>query len=159
MWCQIGRPTTHRALEDAVEDGLLVRNPASGARQAPKSGDEMMTWNADQLRSFFQATADDRRFPLWRLTAMSGMRRGEVLGLRWDDLDLAASTVAVKRQRKRGETGFLIAPPKTDRGRRSIDLNAETIAVLKQWRRTQLQEFCGAPVERETLPTLESAHR
>ena len=140
------RPSTtsisalHRALEDAVDDGLLVRNPASGARQAPKSSNEMLTWNADQLRAFFDATEDDRHLPLWRLTAMSGMRRGEVLGLRWDDLDFEASTVTVRRQWKRGETGFVLAPPKTERGRRTIDLDGETMAALKEWRRSQLEE-------------------
>ena len=132
--------TLHRALYDAVHDGLIPRNPASGSRRAPRGGPEMMTWDADQLRTFFEQTADDRLFPLWRLAAMSGMRRGEVLGLRWDDLDAKASTVTVKRQWKRGEKGFILAPPKTDRGRRTIDIDAETVMVLKQWRRGQLEE-------------------
>ena len=66
--------------------------------------------------------------------------QGEALGLRWDDLDLKASTVRVNRQWKRGERGLVLAPPKTDRGRRTIDLDAETIAVLKHWRRSQLEE-------------------
>lgn len=132
--------TLHRALEDAVDDGLLVRNPASGARQAPRPGSEMLTWNAEQLRAFLDATEDDRHFPLWRLASMSGMRRGEVLGLRWKDLDSKASTVTVKRQWKRGEKGFVLAPPKTDRGRRTIDLDGETMAALKLWRRSQLEE-------------------
>ena len=130
--------TLHRALDDAVHDGLIPRNPASGSRRAPKSGPEMMTWDADQLRTFFEASTTDRLFPLWRLTAMSGMRRGEVLGLRWDDAE--ASTVTVKRQWKRGEKGFILAPPKTDRGRRTIDIDTETMTVLKQWRRQQLEE-------------------
>ena len=132
--------TLHRALDDAVHDDLIPRNPASGSRRAPKDGPEMMTWDADQLRTFFGASATDRLFPLWRLTAMSGMRRGEVLGLRWDDLDAKASTVTVKRQWKRGEKGFILAPPKTDRGRRIPDIDAETVTVLKQWRRRQLEE-------------------
>jgi integrase len=68
------------------------------------------------------------------------MRRGEVLGLRWDDIDLRASTVTVNRQWKRGEKGLVLAPPKTERSRRTIDLDAETLSVLKKWRRTQLEE-------------------
>ncbi len=132
--------TLHRALDDAVHDDLIPRNPASGSRRAPKAGPEMMTWDADQLRTFFDQAANDRLFPLWRLTAMSGMRRGEVLGLRWDDLDSKASTITVKRQWKRGERGFVLAPPKTDRGRRTIDIDAETVTALKQWRRRQLEE-------------------
>lgn len=132
--------TVHRALEDAVDDGLIPRNPASRARRAPKTGPEMSTWDEHQLRSFLDQTADDRLFPLWRLTAMSGMRRGEVLGLRWDDLDATALTITINRQWKRGEGGLVLAPPKTDRGRRTIDIDAETVTVLKQWRRRQLEE-------------------
>jgi len=132
--------TLHRALDDAVRDGLIPRNPASGSRRAPKAGPEMKTWDADQLRTFFDVGIDDRLFPLWRLTAMSGMRRGEVLGLRWGDLDSKASTITINRQWKRGEQGFVLAPPKTDRGRRTIDIDAETVRVLKQWRRRQLEE-------------------
>jgi integrase len=68
------------------------------------------------------------------------MRRGEVLGLRLGDIDFKASTVTVNRQWKRGERGFVLSPPMTDRGRRTIDLDAETLAVLKQWRPRQLVE-------------------
>jgi integrase len=132
--------TLHRALEDAVEDGLIVRNPASGARSAPKSRAEMLTWTEDELRTFLEATVDDRLYPLWCLTSMSGMRRGEALGLRWDDLDFKASTVTVNRQWKRGERGLILAPPKTERSRRTIDIDNETMSVIKQWRRAQLEE-------------------
>jgi integrase len=132
--------TLHRALEDAVSEGLIPRNPVSGTRQAPTSGPEMMTWDAEQLRSFFEQTTEDRLFPIWRLTAMSGMRRGEVLGLRWEDIDPESMMVTINRQWKRGEDGFVLAPPKTSRGRRTIDIDTETVAVLKGWRRTQLQE-------------------
>jgi len=132
--------TLHRALEDAVEDGLIIRNPATGARNAPQTQDEMLTWTEDQLRCFLTATKDDRLYPIWCLTAMSGMRRGEVLGLRWDDLDLKAATISVNRQWKRGERGLVLAPPKTDRARRSIDIDSETADVLKRWRRAQLEE-------------------
>lgn len=132
--------TLHRALEDAVQDGLIDRNPAVGARRAPTSAPEMMTWDTDQLRTFLEATVEDRLFPLWRMTGMTGMRRGEVLGLRWDDVDFKASTVTVNRQRSRGARGVVVSPPKTDRGRRTIDIDSETASVLREWRRRQLEE-------------------
>ncbi len=71
---------------------------------------------------------------------MSGMRRGEILGLRWDGLDASGSTTTVTRQWKPGEHGFVLGPPKTDRGRRTVDIDAETLAVLKGWRRSQHEE-------------------
>lgn len=99
-----------------------------------------MLTETDRLRAFFEATAEDRLFPLWRLTAMSGMRRGEVLGLRWEDVDFKALTTTVNRQRSRGERGIVVTPPKTDRGRRTIDIDGETVSVLKEWKRKQLEE-------------------
>lgn len=132
--------TLHRALEDATEDALIARNPAAGARSAPKKRQEMLTWNEDQLRTFLELVNEDRLYPLWHLTAMSGMRRGEILGLRWDDLELKNSTVTINRQWKRGEKGIVIAPPKTERARRTIDIDTETLAALKEWRRVQLEE-------------------
>jgi len=59
-----------------------------------------------------------------------------------------ASTITVKRQWKRGEHGFVLAPPKTDRGRRTIDIDTETVALLKQWRRRQLEERMAYESER-----------
>lgn len=132
--------TLHRALEDAVADSLIPRNPAQGTRHAPRRQQEMQTWDTDQLRAFLNATVDDSLFPLWRLTAMTGMRRGEVLGLKWDDLSASNSTLTVRRQWKRGEQGLVLAPPKTDRGLRTIDVDAETLVVLKEWRKRQLGE-------------------
>jgi integrase len=112
----------------------------SEARSAPKKKREMLTWDEDQLRRFLESASTDRLYPLWQLTAMSGMRRGEVLGLKWPDLDFKAATVTINRQWKRGETGLVLAPPKTDRGRRTTDIDAETISTLREWRRLQLEE-------------------
>lgn len=64
----------------------------------------------------------------------------EALGLRWDDLDVAAATVTLNRQWKRGERGLVLAPPKTERSRRTIDIDEETMAVVKKWRPAQLEE-------------------
>jgi integrase len=68
----------------------------------------MSLFNA-QLRTFREATSEDRLFPLWRLAVMSGMRRGEVLGLRWEDFDAVSSVVTVQRQWNRGERGLVLA--------------------------------------------------
>ncbi|MCI0544510.1 MAG: site-specific integrase [Actinobacteria bacterium] len=99
-----------------------------------------LTWTEDELRTFLEGTAGDRLYPLWCLTAMSGMRRGEALGLRWDDVDFKGGTITVNRQRKRGERGLVLAPPKSDRSRRTIDIDEETLAAIKGGRRAQLEE-------------------
>lgn len=107
----------------------------------------MQTWNEDQLTTFLETTSEDRLFPLWRLSAMSGMRRGEVLGLRWEDFDAIASVLTVQRQWKRGERGHVLAQPKTNQGRRTIDIDRDTTTALEAWRERQLEEREAADVE------------
>lgn len=122
--------TLHLALVDAVADHLIPTNPADGAMKAPKTG-TVTAWTAEGLRTFLSAVAGGRLFPLWRLAAMSGMRRGELLALDWPEIDLSAATVTVR-------------DGKTDRARRTIDVDPETAAVLREWRRRQLEERLAA---------------
>ncbi len=89
-----------KALSDAVRWSLLVRNPAKAADppKAKGSGNGGHdTWTADQLATFLRFVAEDRLSPLWRLLATTGMRRGEAVGLRWDDVDLSSARVAIRQ--------------------------------------------------------------
>jgi integrase len=127
------------ALGDAVEDGLLKVNPAAGMARPQPQHREMQTWDREQLLAFLEATQDDRLGALWHLLAMTGLRRGEALGLQWPDVDLGAGTLAVQRQRK--QAGYTVeeGPTKTGRGR-SVRMRAETAAVLKAWKARQNAE-------------------
>ena len=90
----------HRVLEDARTAGLLDVNPASRAR-TPRHGvheqPEQQCWTANQLRTFLEQSDHLPWSLTWRLAAMTGMRRGEVLGLRWKDVDFAARQLRVTR--------------------------------------------------------------
>lgn len=131
----------HRALSDAVKKGILPRNVAALATApSPKStrAPEASWWTPAELRSFLSATTDEPLGPLFRLAAMTGMRRGEVCGLRWDDVDLKAARIEVRQQlnvvRYPGalDGGLVFSErTKTDHGRRSIDLDPATVAVLR----------------------------
>jgi integrase len=126
-----------KALGDAVEDGLIHRNPADRAHDAPRDRPEMLVWSAEELNAFLAFTAGDVDYPFFALAAATGMRRGELLGLRWRDVDLDAGRVAVTRQWTRqgagkGSVGF--GPPKSARSLRSVDLDAGTVAVLREMR-------------------------
>ncbi len=133
----------HKALKDAVRWGYLTRNPLEAADPPRTSGEgvrEMKTWSAEQLSAFLASTKDDRLFPLWRLLAMTGMRRGEAVGLRWDDVDLENARLAVRRALiPHGDT-VIVSEPKTARGRRVIALDAETVEVLKSQAARQLAD-------------------
>jgi len=132
----------NKALSDAVRWSLLVRNPAATADPPGKSSGEPNheVWTADQLAAFLQSVAMDRLHPLWRLLATTGMRRGEVVGLRWDDVDLAIGRVAVHRSIV--AVGYIPEPstPKTARGRRSVALDPQTVADLRRWKARQARE-------------------
>lgn len=130
------------ALGDAERAGLVHRNVA-GLMDPPCHGTapEQRCWNEHQLRQFLQVAIEHRLGPAIWLAAMTGMRRGEVLGLRWFDIDLDAATLSIRRSVSC--TGYQVhtTPTKTRTSRRAIDLDARTVAVLREWRRQQLDEL------------------
>lgn len=132
--------TLRKALGDAVEDRLLMTNPADAAHRLPTSRPEMIVWSSEQLARFLAAVREDPRFALWRLASTTGLRRGEVLGLRWRDVDLEAGRLRVTQQRVRGADGLGYGAPKTAKGRRSVALDPSTIAALRSHRARQLED-------------------
>jgi integrase len=132
----------HRFCHDAVRWGRLTVNPAAAA-DPPKASaehDELTVWNAEQLAAFLASTESDRLFGLWRLLAMTGMRRGEALGLRWDDLDMEAGQLSIRRALVPVNSVAQISEPKTKRGRRTIALDPETLEALKAHAARQADE-------------------
>lgn len=125
--------TLHRAFRDAVRWGHLSENPADRA-DPPKQGlhaVEMTTWTAAELRRFLGAITKESDYAYWLLLAMTGMRRGEVLGLRWQDVDLERRVISVRQTvvAVGGEREF--STPKTSRGHRRVALDSGTVASLK----------------------------
>jgi integrase len=91
--------TAHKALADAVRWGRIARNPADDADPPRPAAVEMSVWSPEQLRAFIGSVRSDRLFAAWLLAATTGMRRGELLGLRWTDLDLDAGVVNFRQIR------------------------------------------------------------
>ena len=77
------------ALADAVALRLLPHNVATDARLPRRQRPEMTAWSEHEAARFLESVNGERLFPLWRLALATGMRRGELCGLRWRDLDLA----------------------------------------------------------------------
>lgn len=130
-----------QALSQAVRWRLVPTNAADAADLPAARRNVIEAWTADQARAFLAATADDERHALWRLLLDSGMRLGEALALSWDDVDLAAGTVAVRRTLTRTKAGGWVVgeAAKTRAGHRPIAITSPTVAGLRAHRARQAE--------------------
>jgi len=129
-----------KALSDAERLGLVPRNAAAAARPPVSTRPELVTWSSDDLRRFLAAVKEDRLFVAYVLLATTGMRRGEVLGLRWSDVDFDGSQLAVANTLTTVGSELVMGPPKTPRGRRHVYLDPQTLTVLREHRKRQRKE-------------------
>jgi integrase len=129
-----------RALTQAVMDGLVPRNSAGVVKPPQLKREEIRPLSADQVRALFRSAerADDRLRALYTVAVHTGMRPGELLALRWDDVDLDAAfpTLQINRALSEGK----VTRPKSQRSRRRIALSSATVAALKSHRKRQLEE-------------------
>ena len=133
----------HKACKDAVRWGHISRNPLDAADPPRKKSEgtrEMRTWTKEQLKAFLDAVKDERLSPLWHTIAMTGMRRGEAIGLRWSDVDLEAGRLSVRRALIPSGREVIVSEPKTIKGRRVIAIDPGTVEVLKAQAARQLDE-------------------
>lgn len=125
---------THVALRKALSDAerleLIGRNPAARAHAPTAVRPETPTWTGEELGRFLAGVVDDPLYALWVLLATTGVRRGEALGLRWSDVDLDRGTISVSQTITTVGTRVVISPPKTDRSRRRLVLDRDTVRVL-----------------------------
>ncbi len=132
----------HRALEQAVRWGLLARNMTEMVDPPRRATPETTTWDARQVAAVLALADrdDDGCGALWRLALLTGMRRGEILGLMWQDIDLDRGLLSVRRTLSRGKGGtWEFGTPKTIAGRRSIALPPSVVESLKRHRIRQLE--------------------
>ena len=121
----------HRALDQATRRGLIKSNPTELVALPRPYQREMTALSAVQLARLLETSRGTRWHPLWVLLGTAGLRIGEALGLKWEDVDLATGRLQVKRalQRQRG-IGLVFMPPKTPRSRRLIHLSELAIKAL-----------------------------
>jgi integrase len=129
--------TLSSALKEARDRGVISADIISGACTMPRSSSEQKTWNEIEMEVFLDRARHDRLAAGWFLAVLGGLRRGEILGLRWGDVDLDASTVTITRSLSRNSKGLTIEEPKTRRSRRTIEISPRLVAVLL---RTQEQQ-------------------
>ncbi len=143
------RRVLRAALEDAVDEGLIRRNPAARVPvpkkvTKPERPREVDAWDEEQIRRFL-VTIDGHRWggPI-RLSTLYGLRRSELLGLMWDDINLEARTVRVNKALVEVEGRPVWTEGKNERSRRTFGIDADTAARLEAHRENQLEERLAA---------------
>jgi len=144
----------HKALETALEWGLLSRNPADAVSPPRVQRPEMQTWDEDDIAHFFEAAKDTPYYALFYLALFTGMRRSELLALRWQDIDFILSQVYVSRSLhvlKGGKVVF--RSPKTAKGRLTVALPPSAILTLRDHHEKQKLErvMLGIPLTDDDL--------
>jgi integrase len=145
--------TLRAALNAAVRAEEVTRNVAVHAEKPRVERGKVKPWEPEQLGEWLDSIASQRLYALYHLGAFAGMRRGELCGLGWDDVDLARSRLTVRWQitgvsyrkaraaKKKGQPTRYRTRPKTSDGEaRIMDLDDLTVKVLKAWRKQQRTE-------------------
>jgi integrase len=137
---EFARAVLRRALNDAVVDRLIEVNPVIGSKTPKRDGKPRhTTWTGEQTQVFLAATASTRLAPLWQLALATGMRRGELMALTWQHVDLDTGIIAVELSTAQLSRELVTTTPKNHE-RRKVQLDTRTVAALKSWRKTQAEE-------------------
>jgi integrase len=140
----------HKALQTAVEWGLLSRNIADAVRSPQVQRPEMQTWDEDDITRFLESARNSFYYVLFYTALFTGMRRSELLALRWQDIDFMFSQIYVSRSLqvlKNGKAVF--GPPKTAAGKRTVAIPPSAILLLKEHKEKQALEhtMLGTPLK------------
>jgi integrase len=131
----------HKGLRQAVMWNLIPRNPADSVKAPTPTPKEMHPLSAQEARRLLEAARGDRFEALYVLAVHTGMRRGELLGLKWGDVDLENATVRVRRTLTRNGTGHVLREPKTKKSRRTVRITPQAVEALNGHRAKQSEEM------------------
>jgi integrase len=125
----------HKALDTAITWQLLTRNPSHAAIIPPKEQTEFEIWNEEELSTFLNSIVNTPWYPLFQTALYTGLRRSELLAIRWRDLELVPGRINVSRSlHSNKDKGYFYKETKSKYGRRSVTLPSSTIAVLQKYK-------------------------
>lgn len=146
--------TLHNALQTAVKWGLILNNPADAATAPRIQRQEIQTWNEDEINKFLNSIKDSEYHPIFYLALFTGMRRSELLALRWSDIDFNYSQIYVSRSLHHLRNGnIVIRQPKTSSSNRTIALSQSALTMLEDHRNKQegFHLLAGEPLSEDSL--------
>ena len=132
--------TLHRALKRAIADGLIPRNATEAVKPPQVRREELRPLTAEQVRVLFDVAKRERLEALYVLAITTGLRQGELWGLKWDDVDLDTGTLRVRRTLTTAKGGPQLAAPKTKSSRRTVRLTQSAIKAFRSHLKRQLDE-------------------
>ena len=132
----------YAVLKWAVQMKMIPQNVAENVAPPKRNKQEMKIWNEEEVVRFLSAAQDERLFALFFLAISTGLRRGELLGLKWSDVDFYRGVLSVRRTVQRTTNGLTVKEwTKTDSGRRQVNISPSTMDVLRQHRKQQTEEM------------------
>ena len=122
------------ALDRAVQDGLIRINPVADCKLPPQNAKEMQLLSREEMQRFLIQAKEEGYYDLFLLELATGLRRGEVLALQWDDLDFNTGELHIQRQVYRANGELVVSALKTKAALRTIVLPPTLLGVLKEYR-------------------------
>ena len=131
--------TLSKALKQATDDGLIPHNAASPIKP-PRSGrEEIRPLDLEQVRALLEAARGERLEALCVVAVTAGLQRGELQGLKWEDVDLEANTLQARRTLSELKGDYIFETPKSGKGR-NIRLTQRATTALREHRKRQQEE-------------------
>ena len=144
--------TCRVALDQAAAQGLILKNPADACKAPPTHSKEMRVLTGEEIQRLLIQAKEDGCFELLLLELTTGLRRGEILALRWDDLDFHTGALRIERQVQRIQGKLVISQPKTRASSRSILLPAPVLKALAQYRQSVSSRWMFPSPRKEDSP-------
>ena len=139
------------ALEKAVQEGLIRVNPAIGCKLPPKKAREMQVLTHEELQRFLIQAKEEGYYELFLLELATGLRRGELLALQWDDLNFETGELFITKQVYRVKGDLTISTPKTKASTRTIVLPPAVTAILREYQsRVHSRWMFPSPVKEDS---------
>ena len=140
------------ALEKAIEERLITKNPSTGCKLPPKKGREMQVLTPSEINRFLARAKEEGYYEMFLLELSTGMRRGELLGLKWGDLNLQTGELRISRQVVAVSGKVIVQPPKTKTSVRAIMLPPYMTAILRDMKKDKTCDWIFPSPNKEGEP-------